>query len=119
MVATPTSSSVVKVQWVGPQNLDDVDGYVIHYEPDVTVICEGVSGGEVTVEGAGVREGEVTGLEEGINYIIRVAALNSVGNGPFSDPPTAVYTLEEGNCYVHVCGTCTSIQYLYCRSTFQ
>ena len=96
MVATATSPSVVKIQWERPQILADMDGYVIQYEPSATVICESVTGGEVMVEGADVREGEVAGLEEGIDYIIRVAASNSVGNGPFSDPPTPVYTMEEG-----------------------
>ena len=96
MVATPTSSFVVRVHWENPQILADVNGYVIQYEPSGTVMCESVSGGEVTVEGADVREGEVTGLEEGMDYNIRVAASNAVGNGPFSDP-TQVYTMEEGN----------------------
>ena len=96
VVATATSSSEVRVQWEGSAADDGVEGYVVQYEPATSVICEGVKGGEVRVEGEGVRERVITGLEEGVDYGIRAAAYNSIGDGEPSDPPAEVYTLEEG-----------------------
>ena len=80
----PTSSSTVRVQWEGPQNEADVEGYIITYQPETTVTCDGVKGGEVEI-GAGMRGKDVTGLEEGTDYIIHVAAYNSIGEGEHSD----------------------------------
>ena len=94
MAATPTSSSSVRVRWARPQNAAGVEGYIVRYQPSMT--CEGVSGGEVTVPGAGVREWEMTGLEEGVEYEVRVAAFNSIGTGPFSQSPATVSTEETG-----------------------
>lgn len=92
-MATPNSSSVVRVQWEGPPNEANIDGYIIKYE---SVMCEGVRKGEVKVMGAERREEYVMGLEEGTDYDIYVAAFNSIGEGMFSEPATQVYTLEEG-----------------------
>lgn len=84
------------VQWAGPQNTANVNGYVIRYEPSLSVMCDSVSEGEVMVTDGEVREWEVTGLEEGVEYVVRVAAFNSVGTGQFSKSNAIVSTLEEG-----------------------
>ena len=73
-----------------------MEGYIITYQPDTTITCDGVKGGEVEVIGAGRREEDVTGLEEGTDYIIHVAAYNSIGEGEHSDEAATVHTLEEG-----------------------
>ena len=89
-----TSSSTLTVRWVGPQNTANVDGYVIRYEPSPSVMCDSVSEGEISVTDDGVREWEVTGLEEGVEYAVRVAAFNSIGTGQFSSFKAS--TLAEG-----------------------
>ena len=97
VVATPTLTFGIRVQWEGPQNEADVDGYVIEYKPDATATCDGVSDGEEVVMGAGEREREVKkGLEEGTDYVVRVLAFNFMGRGEFSQPPVTVYTREKG-----------------------
>lgn len=93
MLATPTSSSVVRVQWEGPPHEANIDGYIIKY---ASVMCEGVEKGEVRVMGAEKREKHLMGLEEGTDYNIYVAAFNSIGEGTFAEPANEVYTLEEG-----------------------
>ena len=98
VVATPTLTFGIQVQWEWPQNQADVDGYVIEYKPNATATCDGVSDGEEVVMGAGERERQVTGLEEGTDYVVRVLAFNSIGRGKFSQPPVTVYTKEKGVC---------------------
>ena len=44
----------------------------------------------------------VAGLEEYVNYNIRVRAYTSVGPGPYSDPVTE-RTLEDGMCLYIIC----------------
>ena len=73
-----------------------MDGYVVLYEPGPGVSCEDVPGGEVRVEGGEVMEWVVTGLEEGMDYSLRVRASNFAGDGEPSEPTTAT-TMEEGN----------------------
>ena len=93
VLATPNSSSIVRVQWEGPPNEANIDGYIIKY---VSVMCEGLGKGEVKVMDTEKREQYLMELEEGTDYNIYVAAFNSIGVGMFSEPATEVYTLEEG-----------------------
>lgn len=94
VVAIPNSSSTIRVQWEGPPNEVNVDGYIIRCRP---VTCEGEDVREVEVMSPDTTvEYVVEGLEEGTDYNISVAAVNSIGTGKFSTPETTVYTFEEG-----------------------
>ena len=82
-----------------------MEGYVVSYEYQSSgnEVCEGVTSGEVRVEGVGVTEWLLNGLEEGTVYDIRVAASNSAGDGEPSEPSN-VYTKEAGIVHVPLCG---------------
>ena len=100
-MATPTSSSTAVFQWEGPQIGANVDGYVVLYAP--TELCEGMVGGEVEVSGSENTRLEVSGMEAGARYLVRVAAFNSIGTGEFSSPPATLTITEEGA--THMCST--------------
>ena len=76
-----------------------MEGYVVSYGPVSGVVCEGVQGGEVRVEGGAVVEVVVTSLEEGMEYSVEVRASNSVGDGRPSES-VSVTTDDDGKANV-------------------
>ena len=89
-VSEVTSSSIT-VQW-GAVNCSDLNGDMIRYS-----VQYGVQGNEST-QTVSVSEGEATmttisGLTPSTNYSIEVAAVNSVGLGPYSN---VIFKLTEG-----------------------
>ena len=75
--------SIIHVSWGEvpcPQRNGEITGYIVEYSRR--------GGGMQTRVNVSRDEGStsITGLDPFTEYIIRVAAVNSIGTGPFSDP---------------------------------
>ena len=75
---TGATSTTITVQWGEVECIDrngEITGYSVRY-----------SGGGRFVTGGGTRQTTISGLTPSTDYTIEVAAVNSVGTGPYSDP---------------------------------
>ena len=91
MVSDVTSSSIT-VQWDGVPCIHhngDITGYSVQY---------GVAGSQNTqnnISVSGATKATISNLRSGTNYWIKIAAVNSIGTGPFSEA-VSKETLVEG-----------------------
>ena len=92
--ATAMSSTEIMVTWDEIPGLDQ-NGIIIDYEVQIEPLDfpDDIMTNLLTTTNLSIL---VTGLEEFVNYNIRVRAYTSVGPGPYSDPVTE-RTLEDGN----------------------
>ena len=89
VTATVLDSTGVSVHW-GPVSQIDQNGIITHYEVEYTSSISTAVSNTTTLMSLSIN-----GLEEYIEYTLRVRAFTSMGAGPFSQPVT-VTTLQDG-----------------------
>ena len=99
MIAVNISSTAIKVSW-NPVTAIDQNGVITRYEVEYnqTTFSEVSMYNTTTVDSTTLMV-DLTGLEEDVEYSIRVRAYTSVGAGPYSDVVMET-TQEDGMCYL-------------------
>ena len=98
-VSEVTSSSIT-VQW-GPVDCTDRNGDITGYSVQYGEVGSG-STQTMPVSGGSATEATISGLMPSTTYFIQVAAVNSAGTGPYSDPPVSTDTDGMVHCTIIV-----------------
>jgi len=87
LAASLASTTSVTLTWNLPASNggDDITDYVIQFSSD-----NGTSWSSISHDASAVRGFDVTGLTKGVSYKFRVAAVNGIGTGAYSDVLTFV-----------------------------
>ena len=94
------SSTSIRVSWREPLGGEVVTGFEVAYTPVNS--CPDTPGGRMMVEGSGVTQFTLTGLQPFTNYSIYVRANASQGLGPPSMPAVFEMTQADGkHCDTH------------------
>ena len=95
VTAVNTSSTTVRVYWAEVPPVDQ-NGIIVQYEVEYTqsTLTGAAMFNTVTVN-ASIFSVDLTGLEEYVEYAIRVRAYTIVGAGPYSDV-VFITTNEDG-----------------------
>ena len=100
--ATTNSSTRIRVSWREPLGGEVITGFEVSYTPVNS--CPGTPGGRRMVEGRGITQFTLTGLQPFTNYSIYVRANASQGLGPASMPAVFEMTQADGKyCDTHRC----------------
>ena len=88
------SSTTIKLAW-GEVYIDDQNGIITMYEVNYTqTTFQLVPQVQTVTVSALTLATNLTGLEEDVNYSIRIRAYTSIGPGPYSSP-VEVQTLQD------------------------